>query len=86
MTRHRPALTALLVVLEVAAGTPYLLASLITSGHDLLVMRLTWVGSAGVAWAVHRRSPALALAVPGATVLLGVAALVLGGRYLGWEG
>lgn len=86
MTPRRAWTAPVLIVLQVAAYVPYLLAGLIAPGAQLLVVRLLWVGLSVVAVAVYRRNPTLALAVPGITVLAGVAAVVLGGTFLGWEG
>ena len=84
--RRRGWLAAITIVLQLAAGLPYLLAGLIAPPSGVLAMKAIWIAFAVLAVVVFRRNPPLAPAVPGIAVLTGVLCLVLGGTFLGWEG
>jgi hypothetical protein len=75
-----------LVLLQVAAFVPFLLAGLIAPDGQLLLVRAVWVVFTLVGVVVYRRNRLLSLAVPVATVLTGVGLIVLGVAFLGWEG
>ncbi len=84
--RGRPWVAPVLVLLQLAAFVPYLLAGLIAPDGQLAIVRALWVLLSVVAVVAYRRNRLLSLAVPGVTVLTGVALIVLGGAFLGWEG
>lgn len=73
-------------LLQVAAFLPYLLSTLIAPPAAVLLLWGLWLVLVLLAVLVHRRNPPLSLAVPGVTVLVGIASLLLGTRYLGWQG
>jgi hypothetical protein len=75
-----------LVLLQVMAFAPYLLAGLIAPERQLALVRALWLVLSVVAVVVYRRNRLLSLTVPAATLLIGVALIVLGGTFLGWEG
>ncbi len=73
-------------LLQLAAFMPYLMAGLIAPEGQLALVRALWVVFAVVAVVVYRRNRLLSLAVPGATLLMGIALMVVGGAFLGWQG
>jgi hypothetical protein len=75
-----------LVLLQLAALAPYLLAGLIAPERQLMLVRALWLVLAVVAVVVYRRNRLLSLTVPVATVLIGIALLPLGAAFLDWEG
>lgn len=73
-------------LLQIAAFLPYLGSAVIAPPVAVAMMQCLWAVFALLAGAVYRRNPPLSLAVPGLTVLTGVGILLLGARYLHWEG
>lgn len=84
--RRRRWVAPVLGLLQLAALTPYLLAGLIAPQGQLMLVRAMWVVFTVVAVLVYRRNRKLSLAVPGATLIIGVALIAVGGAFLGWEG
>lgn len=72
--------------LQLIAGLPFFLSNLIAPDAGVKVMYGIWVAFTVLAIVVFRRNPPLSVAVPGFTVLAGIAGLVFGGTFLGWEG
>lgn len=76
----------MLCLLQLAAFMPYLLADLVAPDSEVAGVHALWVLLTVAFVLVYRRNRMLALAVPGMTVLIGCAVLVVGGAFLGWEG